>query len=90
MHEETPGEVAWAWDGALAHDVRTHGWVVYEHDLCAADEDAVGPIEARVAGSPAHFDRYVAFEREAMYEGAGHRHLLAERAGAWPRPLAEE
>lgn len=38
-----------------------------------------GPIEVLVGGTAESFLRYVLFEREALGEDQGHRHLLAER-----------
>ncbi len=38
-----------------------------------------GPIEVLVGGTAESFLRYVLFEREALGEDQGHRHLLAEK-----------
>jgi len=63
-------------DGALKT-----GWTAWERDRRQDDQ----PVEVLVAGTPAMFLRYIAFEREALGEDQGHRHLLAERSTVdWP------
>ena len=49
------------------------GWSGWEY------QPRVGPIEILVGGKRRYFLNYALFEREALGEEAGHRHLLAER-----------
>ncbi len=52
------------------------GWHAWERDRRAAED----PVEVLVGGTAEHFLRYVMFEREALGEDQGHRHLVAERS----------
>jgi hypothetical protein len=49
-----------------------HGWFAWEY------EPRIGPIQVLVGGTAENFLRLVRFEREALGEAPGHRHLLAE------------
>jgi hypothetical protein len=57
-------------------EILRKGWVAWEF------EPRDGSIEIIVAGTKKHFLRWVRFEREALGEDAGIRHLLADRAAS--------
>jgi hypothetical protein len=63
---------------AEAEAIRVKGWHGWERDR---DDDSEGPIEVLVGGTSVAFLHYVYFEREALFESAGERQLLAERFG---------
>jgi hypothetical protein len=65
-----------------AATILARGWDVWERD--PDDEDDFGPIEILVGFTKEQFLRYVFFERDALGEDAGHRHLVAERCFARP------
>jgi hypothetical protein len=62
----------------VEHIMRT-GWHVWEREQLAGRH--AEPTEVMVGGTADNFLRYVLFEREAVGEDQGHRHLLAEQFG---------
>lgn len=63
-------------------EARRFGWHAWERE---PENDDDGRIEVVVGLTPVRFVDYVRFEREALYEEAGERHLLADRFG--PRAI---
>lgn len=61
-------------------EVLRKGWHAWERDRRGGD--LAEPVEVLVGGTAQHFLPYVRFEREALREDQGHRHLLAERVGS--------
>ena len=57
-------------------EIRRTGWTQWEQER---HEDDDSPVDVLVGGRPESFLRYILFEREALREDQGHRHLLAEQ-----------
>ncbi|MDP3070667.1 MAG: hypothetical protein Q8N18_10275 [Opitutaceae bacterium] len=55
-------------------EIQRKGWIAWEF------EPRDGPIEIVVTGTANHFLRLARFEREALREDTGIRHMLADRA----------
>lgn len=58
--------------------IKNEQWFAWERQKRAQSE----PVEVLVGGTAESFLRYVRFEREALGEDQGHRHLLAKQFGA--------
>jgi len=79
LHNPTPVFISIEFTQQDVDCVLVDGWAAWERE--SGDD---GPIEVLVGGRPETFLRYVRFEREALAEDQGHRHLLAERASQRP------
>ncbi len=76
LHSPTKFFISVEFKHAEAERILEDGWHVWERERRSSDE----PVEVLVGGTKASFLRYIRFEREALGEDQGYRHLLAERA----------
>jgi len=86
LHNPTKMPVSLTFNRQDMRSIRTNGWHTWEWEREPEDDDPDGIeiewVKTLVGGTQEAFLRYVRFEREACGEDQGHRHLLAERAGA--------
>ncbi len=76
LHEEPALPWTIEYGRAQVSRIQRAGWCAWEREPRGED----GPVEVLVGGTAGAFLRYVRFERAALGEDQGHRHLLADRA----------
>ncbi|MGZ8941046.1 MAG: hypothetical protein ACXW32_17710 [Limisphaerales bacterium] len=89
LHSPTKFFISLEFKDEHVEKVLSKGWHAWERDRKLSSQD---PVEIFVGGTPSSFLRYTEFEKEAVGESQGHRHLLAEkqRASASTHLLAAE
>ncbi|MDI1428118.1 hypothetical protein [Polyangium sorediatum] len=76
LHSPTKFFISVEFKEAHATAIERFGWHAWERERQGADD----PVEILAGGQPTAFLRYILFEREALGEDQGHRHLLADRS----------
>ncbi|NOY94237.1 MAG: hypothetical protein GXP55_23920 [Deltaproteobacteria bacterium] len=76
LHSPTRFGTSFGFGQDEVDEILKRGWHAWERPSRPQDER---PVEVLVGGRASRFLDYVRFEREALGEDQGHRHLLAER-----------
>jgi hypothetical protein len=83
LHSPTRFPISIEFNDAAVKEIVARGWHVWERDG-GVDRDR--PVEILVGGTADSLLHYLAFERAALGEDQGHRHLLADKFAPPPRP----
>lgn len=73
LHSPLSSDIAFEIEPADIEKIQRDRWAAWEY---SRDD---GPIEVLLGAGPEMFLRYLLFEREALGEDQGHRHLLADK-----------
>jgi hypothetical protein len=82
LHSPTRFPISIEFNDAAVKEIVARGWHVWERDG-GVDKDR--PVEILVGGTANSLLHYLAFERAALGEDQGHRHLLADKFAPPPR-----
>jgi hypothetical protein len=82
LHSPTRFPISIEFSDAAVKEIVARGWHVWERDG-GVDKDR--PVEILVGGTADSLLHYLAFERAALGEDQGHRHLLADKFAPSPR-----
>ena len=82
LHSPTRFPITIEFNDAAVKKIVARGWHVWERDG-GVDKDR--PVEILVGGTADSLLHYLAFERAALGEDQGHRHLLADKFAPPPR-----
>jgi len=85
LHNPTRFFISIEFKDAAVKQIIRRGWHVWERDRRAVDDR---PAEVLVGGTSNSLLRYLTFERAALGEDQGHRHLIAEQLAPAPRAIA--
>jgi hypothetical protein len=76
LHSPTKFFISIEFKAAAVKEILARGWHVWERDRRATEDQ---PAEVLVGGTAPSLLRYLTFERAALGEDQGHRHLIAEQ-----------
>jgi hypothetical protein len=76
LHSPTKFFISIEFKAAAVKEILACGWHVWERDRRATEDQ---PAEVLVGGTAPSLLRYLTFERAALGEDQGHRHLIAEQ-----------
>ncbi len=82
LHSPTRFPISIEFKDAAVQQILTRGWHVWERDGGVVEDR---PVEILVGGTADSLLHYLAFERAALGEDQGHRHLLADKFAPPPR-----
>jgi hypothetical protein len=82
LHSPARFPISIEFNDTAVKEIIARGWHVWERDE-GTDQDR--PVEILVGGTADSLLHYLAFERAALGEDQGHRHLLAEKFAPPPR-----
>jgi hypothetical protein len=84
LHSPTRFPISIEFNDAAVKEIVARGWHAWERDG-GVDKDR--PVEILVGGTADSLLHYLAFERTALGQDQGHRHLLADKFAPPPRGM---
>ena len=84
LHSPTRFPISIEFNDAAVKEIVARGWHVWERDN-GVDKDR--PVEILLGGTADSLLHYLAFERTALGQDQGHRHLLADKFAPPPRGI---
>ena len=84
LHSPTRFPISIEFNDAAVKEIVARGWHVWERDG-GVDKDR--PVEILLGGTADSLLHYLAFERTALGQDQGHRHLLADKFAPPPRAI---
>jgi len=82
LHSPTTFPISIEFKDAAVQEIIARGWHVWERDGGVVEDR---PVEILVGGTADALLHYLAFERTALGQDQGHRHLLADKFAPPPR-----
>jgi hypothetical protein len=82
LHSPTTFRISIEFKDTAVKEIITRGWHVWERDGGVVEDR---PVEILVGGTAESLLHYLAFERVALGQDQGHRHLLADKFAPPPR-----